>query len=80
MVKKEDLKRGRVFCAKRPQKIGIMGYLNDRHILHVGEFTVQYDSPTVRMGRRYPRVEIEKFLKWADKDVTSEMPKGEWRS
>lgn len=25
-------------------------------------------------------VPIEKFLKWAGRDITNEMPKGEWRS
>ena len=41
---------------------------------------VQYDSPTIHTGRKYPQVSIEKFLNWAKEDVTNKMPSGdEWR-
>ncbi|MEY2653412.1 MAG: hypothetical protein RLZZ524_439, partial [Pseudomonadota bacterium] len=40
---------------------------------------VQYDSPTVRNGRRQPKVTMAQFLRWAKEDVTNLMPPGDWR-
>lgn len=40
---------------------------------------LQYDSPSVRQGRKYPKISIAKFLKWAEADITETMPKGKWR-
>ena len=53
--------------------------LNDRMILHLSDTHVQYDSPSLGIGRHYPKTPIEKFLSWAGRDVTEEMPVGEWR-
>jgi len=73
-----ELEVGRCYRAKRPSMSGF--YVNDRMILHIslsGEF-VQYDSPSVAHGRKYPTVTREKFEKWASHDVTDELPKGGW--
>lgn len=76
-----DIKVGHVYEAKKPKVAGIF-YANDRHVLHIDPHfdEVQYDSPTVRNGRHYPRTRVEKFVKWAGRDVTDEMPEdGQWR-
>jgi len=81
-LKAEDLKVGRVFCAKRPSKTGslVLPVWNDREIIWVGLFEVQYDGPTVKTGSRYKIITKEKFLSWAKSDITDEMPKdGSWR-
>lgn len=77
-----DIKVGRVFSAKRPKVVGLFcGYLNDRQVIWVGSLgtEVQYDSPTVANGRHYPKISMEKFLAWANEDVTSQMPNSDWR-
>ncbi len=71
---------GMVFEAKKPKRIGFRGLWNDRQILYVGDGLIQYDSPTVKHGRKYPTVTTEEFEKWAGRDVTQEMPKDDWRS
>lgn len=73
---------GRVYRAKRPARTGsiIDPVWNDRMIIWIGEYDVQYDSPAITLGRRYPRVSKEAFLKWAHSDITDQMPNNEWRS
>lgn len=72
---------GHVYEAKRRKSVGLFEPLmNDRQIRWVGVNQVQYDSPTVAHGRKYPTVSKEAFLKWAARDITKEMPPGEWRS
>lgn len=76
-----ELIAGHIYEAKRPAAIGIINPLiNDRQIVWVGLLEVQYDSPSVAMGRRFPRVTHEAFRKWAKRDITAEMPEGEWRT
>lgn len=84
----DDLKVGRVYSAKEPKEYGFPSLLGDRQILWIGKgydekegfvTFVQYDSPSVRNGRNYPKITAQKFLKWAKEDVTELMPKGEWR-
>ncbi|WP_315090329.1 hypothetical protein [Aggregatibacter segnis] len=80
----EDLKVGHVYSAKRQTTTGFFRYINDRQILFIGYELidggyVQYDSPSVKNGSHYPKVSIEKFLKWAKEDVTDLMPKDDWR-
>jgi len=70
-------KPGHVYEAKKPKVVGF--YYDDRQILHIGLNAIQYDSPTVAPGKKYPSVSKEKFAKWAGRDITDEMPKGEWR-
>ena len=72
---------GHVYEAKRPRRVGLFASLmNDRQIKFIGFDYVQYDSPTVDFGRNYPKVSKEAFLEWAGRDITKEMPPGQWRS
>jgi len=43
------------------------------------DYIVQYDSPTVKNGKHYPTMPMEKFLAWVGADVTDIMPSGDWR-
>ena len=65
------IKTGHFYRAKNPVKCDDGGF-NDRVVLWVSYSNVQYDSPTVRQGRHYPTVTLEKFLKWAGKEITKE--------
>ena len=85
---KDDLHVGHVYSAKSPKEHGFPPLLGDRQILWKGLIYdnkegfvdgLQYDSPSVRRGRKYPKISIAKFLKWAEADITETMPKGEWR-
>lgn len=76
-----ELIANHTYEAKRPKAVGLAHPLaDDRMIVWVGELEVQYDSPSVRLGRRLPKVSKEAFLRWAKRDITDEMPKGEWRA
>lgn len=81
MLKIEDLKPGNVYEAKHPRSCKGMSDLvwNDRQIRWVGSGEVCYDCPAVKPGKGYPVISVEKFIKWAGKDITEEMPEGEWR-
>ena len=72
-IEAKDLKAGSYYRAKKPRKMFDGGF-NDRRILWINPDgdKVQYDSPTVRDGRHYPTVSIEKFLKWVGKEITKE--------
>lgn len=76
------LEVGRTYRAKKPRPVscGFDRVVNDRTVLFVGAFEVQYDSPAVGNGRHYPRMSIEKFCQWCDRDVTAELPPGDWAS
>lgn len=50
-----------------------------KNIETLWDYQVQYDSPSVKDGKKYPTITMTKFLKWAGKDVTDQMPSGEWR-
>jgi hypothetical protein len=66
---------GRKYRAKRPARNWLSGEIeNDRIVLWIDSerSTVQYDSHTVGLGRHYPKVTMEKFIKWASHDVTSD--------
>lgn len=82
----DDIKANHVYEAKRPARSGSIfaEVFNDRQVLWINQSRteVQYDSPTLRAGRHYPHVSMEKFLKWAGRDVTDEMPPGgdDWRT
>lgn len=71
---------GRTYRAKRPAAAGDFTALcyNDRTVMWLGGDVVQYDGPSVAIGRRYPKVTVEAFLKWASHDVTDELPEGEY--
>jgi len=73
-----DIQVGRTYRAKRPRNSG--GLVNDRTVLWVDSFgmIVQYYGPSEAHGRRYPKVSRDEFEKWADRDVTDELPSGEY--
>ena len=73
---------GRVYEGKKRRRCGYIfnPVWNDRQVVYCSETVVQYDSPTVSNGRKYPMVSVEQFLKWAGRDVTDEMPDRDWRS
>lgn len=75
-----ELKVGRTYRAKKPTGIssGFAAYANDRQIVWLGVAELQYDGPAVGHGRHYPKVSIEAFRKWASRDVTDELPEGEY--
>ncbi|MFY4008119.1 MULTISPECIES: hypothetical protein [Achromobacter] len=73
-----DVKVGRTYRAKRPAESG--GLVNDRTVQWIGSVgQVQYDGPAVRRGSRYPIVSRAAFEAWADRDVTDELPTGEYQ-
>ena len=84
LVTVNDIIIGKVYEAKRPSLVGniFTPFVNDRQIRWISDdrLLVQYDSPTVKNGRNYPTITIEKFLKWVGRDVTTEMPEGNWRT
>ena len=67
MLTKEDLKVGRIYRGKRFRQF--FGGNNDRRIVWMSDTKVQYDSDTVKMGRRFPIVDIEVFLRWAKEKI-----------
>jgi len=68
-----DLKVGATYRGKRFREF--FGHNNDRIILWISKQRdrIQYDSDTVRDGRNYPTVDVEKFLKWAKEEVETRM-------
>lgn len=71
-----ELKSGRVYRAKKPRDA--RGFFNDRQVVYISHFQVQYDSPSISMGRKLPMMDKEKFLKWIGEDITDKLPDGEW--
>lgn len=77
---------GRIYRGKRPKPIAISDNIDsdrrplfdDRLVVWISGNKVQYDSPSVKLGRKLPKVSLERFLKWADRDVTDGYPTGEW--
>ncbi len=68
---------GRTYRAKKPACA--QGLVNDRTIKWMSSYgDVQYDGPAVAHGRHYPKVTKDAFLKWADRDVTDELPPQEY--
>ena len=59
-----DLKVGVTYFAKR-RTTTAFGNSNDRTIIWLGLMQLQYDSDTVKNGRNYPSISVEKFCKWA---------------
>ena len=70
-ITKDDLKVGAIYRANRPSKLwnGVGLAYNDREIIHMDGVSIQYDGPAVRLGQRYPKISIERFLKWAAHEV-----------
>lgn len=72
---------GQVWRAKRPAPTGefLKPLVNDRVIMWIGAETLQYDGPSVGLGQHYRKVSIEDFEKWAGREVTDELPNGQWQ-
>lgn len=70
------LKVGHVYRGKRIRNC--KGLVNDRIIIWMNAEEIQFDSPSVADGRHYPTVSIGKFIAWADRDVTKELPEDLW--
>nr|WP_279077291.1 hypothetical protein [Hafnia alvei] len=75
---KEPIKlaAGRTYRAKKPRNAGWL--VNDRTVIYIGSDSLQYDGPSVKAGSKYPSVSKVKFIEWADRDVTDELPAGEY--
>lgn len=76
-----EIKVGKVYRCKRKKIFGIFDPVyDDRQVLWISEDKqkIQYDCPSLRIGRRRPIVDREKFEKWADQDVTDRLPAGDW--
>lgn len=73
---------GRTYRGKKPKACGSMfkPMVDDRTIVYMSALAdiVQYDGPGVPIGRRLPKTTFAKFQKWASRDVTDELPKGEY--
>ena len=75
MLTIDDLQVGKTYRGKRFQQTPWGN--NDRRIVWLGKSLfssgkteyVQYDSDTVKMGRKLPTVSVEQFLKWAKEEV-----------
>lgn len=80
----DDIKEGRVYAAKRPRKVGefFRPVWNDRQVCWISKdrSRVQYDSPAVRNGGKFPAVSMDEFLAFVGSDVTDKMPEGDWRT
>lgn len=77
-----DIQVRHCYEAKRIAFVSGANLANDRQVIYINQSRteVQYDSPTVKDGANYPVVPMEKFVKWARRDVTDLMPKGDWRT
>jgi len=50
-----------------------------KNIETIWDYIVQYDSPSVKNGKNYPKIAASKFLKWAAENITDKMPaNGDW--
>lgn len=73
-----EIKVGHTYRGKRPRNS--RGYVNDRTVLWMDslETMVQYDGPSVAFGRHFPKISRADFEAWAERDVTDELPNGEY--
>jgi hypothetical protein len=71
---------GNTYRAKKPCRAGQSSCVNDRTIIwmSMGGSQIQYDGPAVGIGAKYPTVSREAFLAWAERNVTSELPEGQY--
>mgnify|MGYP000129276497 CR=1 FL=1 len=74
-----EILRGHIYRAKRPKPSGgFFAVFDDRVVVYVTPTQVQYDSPTVRQGRKFPAVDRTKFETWVGTDVTEGYPLSGW--
>lgn len=75
------IERRHIYRAKKPKRVDLLfggEFYDDRQVVYVSATQVQYDSPTVRWGRKYPTIDRAKFEAWAGEDVTEGYPPGDW--
>ena len=77
-----EIIRGHIYRAKRPKPAGgiFAPVFNDRVVVYINPLSerVQYDSPTVRRGWKYPTTSRVQFETWAGSDVTEGYPDEGW--
>lgn len=76
-----EIKVGRTYRCKRKKVFGIFDPVyDDREVLWISadESRVQYNSPSIKFGRRFPTVAMEQFKKWAFNDVTDRLIGDSW--
>lgn len=65
----KDIRIGATYRGKT-RRSNDWGQSNDRTVLYISPLgEVQYDSDMLPNGRRYPRVTMDKFLRWAAAEV-----------
>lgn len=74
-----DVKVGRTYRGKTPGYA--KGFVNDRTVIWVDRkrLELQYDGPAVSLGRARPIVPLAEFVKWAGRDITEQLPAGEYQ-
>ena len=72
-----DLNVGVWYRAKKPKVItvGFSSEPNDRQIIWMGNGFVQYDGPSVKNGKKFPKITVDKFMKWAASELTPQQMK-----
>lgn len=76
-----DIERGHIYRAKKPKRVDLFlvgEFYDDRQVKYVSATQVQYDSATIRRGRKYPTIDRAKFEAWAGSDVTDGYPEDDW--
>jgi len=70
---REDIVVGGLYRAKRPARCS-NGEMNDRVVIYIGRLglDLQYDSYSIPNGRHYPRVDMDKFLRWASHRINED--------
>lgn len=80
----KQLTVGKVYRAKKPRAAGsaLNPLVNDRAIIWIGSCSdqIQYDSPSLLDGAKYPTVTKEQFMKWMGGEINeaNDLPDGEW--
>lgn len=74
MLSENDIQVGKTYRAKKPTRyfyFSVGEVFNDRTVLWISpdRTKVQYDGPAVKMGRHYPTVPMDKFVKWAGQQI-----------
>jgi len=71
---KEDLYQGHLYRSKRRTSIYSNGEIvyNDLRIICLDDYSIQYDSPSIGVGKDRPVITINDFLNRVKADVTDE--------
>jgi len=79
---KKDLIVGNIYCGKRRNKtyFNSTNVYTDRKIISFNGFSIQYDSPSIKIGQIRPVVSMNEFLNWVKADVTKDSTDGKWIS